>query len=339
MSTAPDEMVAALEVESEITNVVVASPPVINFTVTTADGVPITGIREIWLDDSSYVRFTFCKLVPGTNGDPDVWVSYTRDATTNAPDYDTGSDLVDNGDGTYVFTYNTDVATVPGVPYEPTLTHRAAGQIGSRSEPLEAQNLWFDFVPAGGALPDTRYIAVVDSCNECHDELIFHGRRYLVEYCVTCHNPDLSSGEGNFPFMIHRLHSGGMFDVLRGGRDFSHVTYPQNLRNCRKCHNGADAATPQGDNWKMLPNIVACDGCHNNFSTGTHTGGMQTDNTGCAGCHPPSAIEDFHTTPDLTPNNPMILPNQRSIVYEMLEASVGGGNVLTINFQITSDGG
>ena len=61
--------------------------------------------------------------------------AYTRDTTNDGstpPDYDTGSSLVDHGDGTYTFTFNTDVAMVTGVTYEPTLSHRVAGQIGSR---------------------------------------------------------------------------------------------------------------------------------------------------------------------------------------------------------------
>jgi hypothetical protein len=42
----------------------------------------------------------------------------------------------------------------------------------------------------------TRNIAVMESCNECHSDLAFHGRRFRVEYCVNCHNPDLASGVG-----------------------------------------------------------------------------------------------------------------------------------------------
>ena len=84
-----DDQLAALDVVSEITGVVVASPPQVTFTLKTAGGVPITGIVPFWEDSSRYVRFTMAKLVPGTDGGPNNWVSYTRDGSTNAPDYDT----------------------------------------------------------------------------------------------------------------------------------------------------------------------------------------------------------------------------------------------------------
>ena len=66
--------------------------------------------------------------------------------------------------------------------------------------------------------------------------------------------------------MTHKIHSADP-DYLDG---FGEVTYPQDLNNCRKCHNGADKATPQGDNWKNKPSREACGACHRNvnFDTG-----------------------------------------------------------------------
>ncbi|WP_291318119.1 OmcA/MtrC family decaheme c-type cytochrome [Desulfuromonas sp.] len=342
-STVPDFILETFEVESEITAVSIASPPVVEFAVKTSDGLPITGIGALWQASDRFVRFTIAKLVPGTNGDPDSWVAYTRDVTNDGstrPDYDTGT-LVDNGDGTYVFTFNTDVANVSGVPYEPSLTHRVAGQIGSSSSALKPQNLFLDFIPDGSPVTNTRNIAVIESCNECHEGLLFHGRRFIVEYCVNCHNPDLAlteSGvaEGNMSFMIHRLHRAGAFDVLDGGFE-SEATYPQDVRNCRKCHNGDDAATPEGFNWKNMPNLAGCGGCHTQFEDGTHTGGPQSDNSGCAGCHPSDAIEGYHQTNNVTPNNPSIPDDQRAIAYELLGAAAANGQ-LTVDFRISSDG-
>jgi len=158
------------------------------------------------------------------------------------------------------------------------------------------------------------------------------------EYCVNCHNPDLAEGEGNFSFMVHKIHASGKFDVLDDAIDYAEVTYPQDLENCRKCHTAADAATAEGDNWKNVPNIAACDGCHENFSDGTHTAGPQADNSGCVGCHPASSIEGYHTTPNSTLNNPGLLGGQRKITYELIDASVNGANEVTINFRILSDG-
>lgn len=339
-STASDEFLASLDVVSEIKSVKIASPPKVTFTLETADGIPIVGIVPFWEEDSRYIRFTMAKLVPGTNGDPDTWVSYTRDAVTNDPDYDTGTTLVDHKDGSYTLTFATDVTSVPGVTWQPGLTTRLGGQIGSSSVPLEPQNFAHDFVPNGGAMTVTRNIAVMDSCNECHDDLVFHGRRFKVEYCVTCHNPDLADGEGNMSYMIHRIHAAGEFAVLDDAISYAEVTYPQDLRNCMKCHNAMDVATPDANNWNLVPSIGACDGCHdvtaNNWAG--HPGGVQDDNSNCIICHSSTNVVNAHITPNATPNNPNLLPGQVEIVYDLVDATVDGGNNVTIQLSIFSDG-
>ena len=343
ISTTSDSILEDIDIVSEITDITIESPPVITFSVSTAEGLPVIGIGDFWEESNRFVRFTMTKLVPGTDGDPDSWVAYTRDTTgdgSTGPDYDTGN-LVDNGDGTYTFTFNTDVAAVDGITYEPGLTHRVAGQIGSRSVAMEPQNLVYDFVPAGGDVTNTRNIAVMESCNECHDNLVFHGRRFEVEYCVQCHNPELainSAGisEGDMAFMTHRIHAAGQFEVLEDQewRDMVlEVTYPQELANCRKCHNGDDEATADGNNWKNVPSKEACMGCH----AGAHPAD-QEDNSGCIGCHSPSDIEDYHVTANATANNPNLLEGQREIVYELIEVSVDENNDTEIDFRITSDG-
>ncbi|MHC5066328.1 MAG: OmcA/MtrC family decaheme c-type cytochrome [Planctomycetota bacterium] len=342
-----DEELGNLDVETGIENIFIASPPIITFTYETADGRPILGLEQFWADDPRFVRFTITKLVPGQNGDPDSWVAYTRDAVSGDPDYDTGDTLRHLGGGRYEFKFLTDVDNVPGVPFEPGLTHRVAGQIGSRSVPLEAQNMWLDVVPAGGAVSETRNIAVMDTCNECHDNLVFHGRRFEVEYCVQCHNPDLAMGEGDMSFMIHRIHGAGDFTELgtRGGTrppsSFAELTYPQDLANCRKCHKDSPE-TPEGDNWFNLPNQQACTGCHSEVDFGTGVGhgpGIpQPDNQNCLLCHGPGeglAVATVHTTANSTPNNPQLFDGQRDISYELIDAVVDViGNQLTVQFKI-----
>lgn len=340
-STASPETLASLDVVSEVTGISIASPPVVTFTVKTAQGVPIVGLASLWEASNSFIRFTLTKLVPGENGDPDTWVAYTRSATSGAPSTDNGASVVDNDDGSYTFTFATDVTALATVSYEPTLTHRLAGQIGSNSVALPAQNLVMDFVPDGSAVTRERKIATMSSCNECHDNLVFHGRRFEVEYCVQCHNPDLAEGEGDLSFMIHRIHDAGTFAVLDDGRSYAEVTYPQEVVNCRKCHNVEDAATPQADNWRTLPNMSACDGCHDIFNpnaAGVHPVTLPTNNTECAECHTPADIERYHLTSDPTPNNPEVPAGRHIIEYEILSAAVGMGNEVTIQFKILSDG-
>jgi OmcA/MtrC family decaheme c-type cytochrome len=336
LSRLSDTELAELDVVSEITRVTVSSPPKVDFTLVSGNGDPLVGLLPFWEASNRFIRFTLTKLVPGIEGDPDAWVPYTRDAATDEPDYDTGTALVDHGDGSYTFTFATDVTAVPGVSYEPSLTHRVAGQLGDGAVPLEAQNLVFDFVPAGGVV-STRAIAVMETCNECHDDLVFHGRRFLVEYCVNCHTKDLASGEGDFPFMIHKIHDAGEFAVLDGGVSFAEVTYPQDVLNCRKCHDGTEPATPQGDNWKDRPHRDACFSCH---SQDDHPGGPPpAANKFCVECHDPGSIEADHLTPNPTPNNPGLLEGQMLVAYELLAASVDGmSNEVTIDIRILADG-
>ena len=56
-SQVSDEVLASLDVVSEITNITIDSPPVVTFKLMTAGGVPITGIVPFWEDSSSYVRY------------------------------------------------------------------------------------------------------------------------------------------------------------------------------------------------------------------------------------------------------------------------------------------
>ena len=178
------------------------------------------------------------------------------------------------------------------------------------------------------------------SCNECHGRLVVHGRRYEVGYCDTCHNPDLVEGSDSFDMsvMTHKIHAADP-DYFDGA--FAEVTYPQALNNCRKCHNGDDEGTPQGDNWKNKPSINACGACHSDvdFATGEgHAAGPQVNNANCAACHPADAIETYHLTSNATPNNPNLPAGVPKIAYEISEVTVDGTGAPTITFKITADG-
>ena len=319
IASTPDEILASLEVTAEVLDITIASAPVVTFSLEDQFGRGIVGIaarRDAGSD--RLVRFNLIKLVPGTGGDPDHWVSYVRDSESGDPDYEADGTLVDNGDGTYVYTFSTDVAAVTDVPYDATLTHRLGGQIGEGSLALEPVNFAHDFVPDGSDVTLTHIVAHEDSCNGCHDGLSFHGRRRAVQYCVTCHNEDLAEGEGNLAFMAHRIHSAGTFDVLDDAIDYSHATYPQDVNNCRRCHDGENEATPDGDDWMNVPHMEACTGCHDevDFSgDGDHP--AQADNSSCAGCHGAGAIEDVHMTANATPNNPFVPDGQHVIEYEI----------------------
>ncbi len=303
----------AASIEAQITGVTVASPPVVEFTLQEADGTPVVNLP------ASALSFTVAKLTPGTDGNASAWQSYINrieepgvgpgtepkaQATTES-----GSDgtLVDNGDGSYQYTFATDIANVTDpvpVTYDPALTHRVSFEVRGFAP---VRNPSYDFRPSDGATSGlfTRDIAVMSTCNACHEDLSFHGgRRFEVQNCVSCHNPgsaDANSGNTvDFTVMVHKIHRGGDLPSVIGGEDYciygfrdslhcyGDVSHPQDIRNCQNCHNENIAETPDAANWYTQPTAESCGACHDDviFETGeNHGSGIPADNTGCVGCH------------------------------------------------------
>jgi OmcA/MtrC family decaheme c-type cytochrome len=185
------------------------------------------------------------------------------------------------------------------------------------------------------------------------DSAGFHGgSRNNVAYCVVCHTEQRRYGQteatattngavktftsstnkldgralGNLPNYIHKIHAGPLLtnqNYNYGGLTFADVKYPQDVRNCTKCHDGSatsTAQTAQGDNWKSVPNRLACGSCHDgiNFATGTgvtmadalagntstshaHPAGAQADDSLCSLCHTPQ-VTDLNHLPVTPPN-------------------------------------
>ena len=77
---------------------------------------------------------------------------------------------------------------------------------------------------------------------------------------------------------IHKIHVGGV--MTKTGYNYADVTfdktgYPQDIRNCDKCHDSTGASTggtalPQAALWKTEANRLACGSCHDgiNFDSG-----------------------------------------------------------------------
>ncbi len=268
------------------------------------------------------IRFVISQLTPGTNGRSSEWQSYvTRDsggipnaqATTETA---TDGTYVDNGDGTYEYTFASALTDYPAGPvFDDTKTHRVGIEIRTNSggflpENIPADNAPFDFVPAGGAPLFTRLIVDSDTCNACHDNLEMHGEaRFDVEYCVQCHNPYSIDGDtGNSVDMkrlIHNIHSARAdYQIIGFGgtlHDWSTLVWPQDIRNCTTCHEEDDANTPDASNYRLVANRAACGTCHYDdgvpgngehefaIENGVHPGPAQFNNdTQCLDCHGPN---------------------------------------------------
>jgi len=213
-------------------------------------------------------------------------------ATTDAKQTDAAllaAQLVYNADGYYTYTFKTNIqdpAQTNGVVFEPARTHRVAIQLSYKNAAGEAVlvNPYIDFtVDAAGKSvlvtdpAKTRKMTDVSSCNSCHEKLGLHGGgRVDTQYCVLCHNPgtvDANSGNNlNLATMVHKIHAGKrlgaagedytIWGYQNSKHSYAEVGFPQDLRNCSKCHSAANASTPQGDNWKSKPSKEACLTCH-----------------------------------------------------------------------------
>jgi OmcA/MtrC family decaheme c-type cytochrome len=199
---------------------------------------------------------------------------------------------------------------------------------------------------------------------------LFHGGlRNNVQYCVVCHTEQRKYGRteatfdaatwtfsdrtyvvdgravGNLPNHIHKTHM-GEFLVKKsynyGGLEYNEVKFPQDVRNCTKCHDGGNGSpdpaknqTAQGNNWKMVPGRLACGGCHDgiNFATGAgvtlakaaearaagtdpvsepdaHGGGAQPDDSICGVCHRAGTNVDIDIV-----HLPVTPPNEKSFLH------------------------
>jgi OmcA/MtrC family decaheme c-type cytochrome len=433
------QVYADLKPVVKVGSAVVSGAPVVCFSMADADNNPIIGFGSTSKSSTATVAsypnlaFSLAKLVPGSDGGPSKWVSYivttvpttTAAAAPTRPSTDNTGTLVDNGDGTYKYTFYRDVTqikaqvdamtvTAPNnkadlgdLSYDASKTHRLTIQVSGNAPgtgtntangvqvvagvPMKnAVDVIYDFVPATGkpvtSADASRDIAANAACNDCHSTLGgipgdssessgagFHGgSRNNVQYCVVCHTDQRRYGRteatynaatltlsgsaylvdgraiGNLPNLIHKTHLGHL--LAKKGYDYAGVTfnevgYPQDIRNCQKCHDGSDTATyktAQGNNWKTVPTRLACGSCHDgiDFATGKgvtladaekgltsspygHVGGAASDDKMCASCHSAANIDTYHL--------PVTPPNTQSALH------VSGGSANTNSAWIASN--
>jgi OmcA/MtrC family decaheme c-type cytochrome len=147
-------------------------------------------------------------------------------------------------------------------------------------------------------------------------------------------NMQILNGEAvlNFPVFIHKIHMGeelkmkGLKDppvandpgsTYAGFPRPYEVTYPQDVRNCVKCHR---APAPLADNWKNAPSKRACAACHDDTvfvnpvpngrklhatSTAIPNGIEVTQDGTCNSCHANTVAPDIATAHiPVSPPNP-----------------------------------
>ncbi len=146
-----------------------------------------------------------------------------------------------------------------------------------------------------------------------------------------------------------------------GGTIIEGIQFPQDQRNCTKCHDSSVSAN--ADNWKNVPSRNACGACHDgiNFFTGGgmnmagtfagHIGGAQADDTKCTLCHSPSAISTVYhqpvtaivssgkTTYYASGTDTSRLPaNAITVGYDIKSATVAADGTVAVKFCMKQNG-
>lgn len=310
------------------------SPLKVNFAVF-SKGKAVEGLKLY-----TNIRMVLIRLEPASGETPERWVNYVLDSagrpTTDTTRDSAASLLTYNSAGYYTYTFEKDLETAIRAHLDKT--HRVAIQLsyanpdyvaGSVEPSNIRSNPYFDFRFDASlnsvALSDpsqTRKLVDMASCNSCHDKLAFHGGgRVDVQFCVACHNSGLpnrnaadTTEDVAMSTLVHKIHAGRLLAVSAGGEkykvrdnsDFSEIGFPQDLRNCTKCHDGSNPKTPQGDNWKKVVTKQACLTCHAKYegsawelshkviasdkgASGVDTGiASDIPNSKCLACHGPT---------------------------------------------------
>ncbi len=214
-------------------------------------------------------------------------------------------------------------------------------------------NLVHDFRPDGGTVTERWDAITTATCNSCHDPLALHGgSRREVKLCVLCHNAtqSLDPDTGNsveMRQMIHKIHNGPNlargYTIIGYGQavhDFSHVTYPQDVRNCTTCHR---PGVSESDIWFTNPSRAACGSCHDaiNWETGEgHAAGPQSSDEDCATCHRPEGEFEFDVSIKGAHTIPTKSSQLRGLNLEVLSvANTAPGERPTVLFKLTNGDG
>jgi len=155
-----------------VSGVVIASgggAPVVSFVLTNDLQ---QGLKDLPAGD---IRFTLAQLSPGTGGGSSEWQSYVTRADGGIEDIQATTEkgsperFIDNGDGTYQYTFANDLTAYPAGPvFDETKTHRLGIEIRGQA-PISSNGI-ITFVPVGGAPLFERSIVNNDTCNACHDQ-------------------------------------------------------------------------------------------------------------------------------------------------------------------------
>lgn len=226
--------------------------------------------------------------------------------------------FVDNGDGSYSYTYKqniADVTTPVAVAYNAENTQRATLELELvRGSEKIAANAHFDWQPSSGMTDgiQTRDVVAIETCYTCHqpESLAFHGgKRIDLENCASCHTAtsgDPESGNSvDFTYMIHAIHKGDArttyapdspdadekgnipapYKVIGYGggvHNYGKVMYPQTpAADCTACHVTGENAPVDAELFLANQSNTACIACHTTMPKAYHDPSEEN----CISCH------------------------------------------------------
>lgn len=250
--------------------------------------------------------------------------------------------------GTYRYKFRTALPT----GFNQTRTH-TLGVYGARNLATIINKTYYanrlvDFRPDGAPVTEVWDAVATATCNSCHDPLALHGsQRQEVKLCVLCHNrtQSVDPDTGNnvqMAEMTHKIHFGHNltrgYTIIGFGQsvhDYSHVTYPQDARNCTTCHKPSSA---EGHIWYSNPSRQACGSCHDDIDFEAGVGHpAQADDSACASCHQPEGEFEF----DASIKGAHVIPTKsgqlRGLAMEILGVTgAEPGGRITVSFKVTN---
>jgi OmcA/MtrC family decaheme c-type cytochrome len=218
--------------------------------------------------------------------------------------------------GTYVYTMTNKIPAGAVGSFTVSIEARNSvtllpGTVASVTATDAAKPMEFYFSVDKSTVTPRRQVVSTAKCAACHMDLGFvhGGTRNATQECTLCHNPSLADGTSgqsvNFAWQIHSIHRGENLanPYVLGTTNYQEVLFPGDLRDCSTCHVGnsylvenvgakATVASPGGFTKTTPPISAACQGCHDDVATASHTLANTTVlGESCAACH--SAGEQF----------------------------------------------
>ena len=354
----------ATEAMAEISNATYADGIItVDFELENKQGVGLHGLSA----ENEYhdFRFSLAQLKTNEGTDLKQWISLLNDATNDeGTTFEQGFEqikncaecLVDHKDGTYTYTFNTNLTTEvdpAGVVFDASLTQRIAieMQFEYSSGHELAENAHYDWIPATNATEgvETRELVTLETCYTCHqpDSLKAHGGRRLdLENCQSCHNGIVSDPNDisvELGHMVHAIHMGAEregkdaegnvipmpYTIAGYGGDhaFDYPAFPTKpFMDCAVCH-VQDETLADKDLWLANANANACTGCHTD-SPVQHKSDKNPELV-CTDCHS-AAVHSDHKKPYEAAENYSV---------EVSKVSIDSANMIQFESKIMDSNG